>query len=56
MPGDYVAKPIEPTPVIEGDDVRIFFETMRKEESNPNPKRLALIAKGKDIFSKIRWE
>lgn len=48
-----MAKQIEPTPVLEGEDIRIFFETMHKEESNPDPKRIELIAKGQDVFSKI---
>jgi hypothetical protein len=49
----HVAKPIEPTPVLEGEDIKRFYETMRKEESNPDPKRIELIAKGQDVFSKI---
>jgi hypothetical protein len=48
-----VAKPIEPTPVLEGEDIERFFETMRKEESSPDPKRLELIAQGRVVFSKI---
>ena len=48
-----VAKPIEPTPVLEGEDIRRFLETMRKEESNPDPRRLELIANAKSVFSRI---
>ena len=48
-----VAKPIEPTPVLEGEDIKRFYEVMRKEESTPDPKRIELIVKGQDVFSKI---
>ncbi|MFH0737445.1 MAG: hypothetical protein V1827_02015 [Candidatus Micrarchaeota archaeon] len=49
-----MAKPIESTPVITGDDVRIFLETIRKEDAHPDPKRLKLIAYGEEVFSRIR--
>lgn len=48
-----MAKQIESTPVLKGDDVTKFYETMQKEEANPDPKRLQLITKGIDIYSKI---
>jgi hypothetical protein len=48
-----VAKPIEPTPMLKGEDVVKFYETMQKEEANPDPKRLELITKGIDIYAKI---
>ena len=48
-----MAKQIESTPVLKGDDVVKFYETMQKEEANPDPKRLELITKGIDIYSKI---
>jgi hypothetical protein len=48
-----MAKPIESTPVLKGDDIRKFYETMRKENSSPDPKRIELIIKGQDVFSKI---
>ncbi|MBI5158978.1 hypothetical protein HY992_02550 [Candidatus Micrarchaeota archaeon] len=48
-----MAKPIEPTPVLKGLDVADFYKTMRNEEVNPNPKRIELIQKGLDVFSRI---
>ncbi len=48
-----VAKPIEPTPMLRGEDVTKFYDVMRKEESHPDPKRVGLIEKGISIFSKI---
>lgn len=51
--GGNMAKPIEPTPVLKGLDVADFYKTMRNEEVNPNPKRIELIQKGLDVFSRI---
>lgn len=49
----YVAKPIEPTPVLKGEDIVRFYEAMHKEESNPDPKRIEIIKKGLNVFSTI---
>jgi hypothetical protein len=48
-----VAKPIEPTPTLRGDDVTQFYKEMEKEEKTPNPRRVELISKSKEIYSKI---
>ncbi len=48
-----MAKPIEPTPKICGEDVIRFYKIMQKEETNPDPKRLKIIEKGIEVFSKI---
>ena len=48
-----VAKPIESTPMLKGEDIVKFYEVMHKEEFHPDPKRIELITKGIDIYSKI---
>lgn len=48
-----VAKPIEPTPVLKGQDIVKFYEVMHKEEANPDPKRVELINKGLEVYGKI---
>ena len=48
-----MAKQIEPTPILKGEDVAEFYDVMAKEEARPNPKRVELITKSQDIYSKI---
>jgi len=48
-----MAKQIEPTPVLRGQDIVKFYEVMHKEEANPDPRRVELINKGIAVFSKI---
>ncbi len=38
-----VAKPIEPTPVLYGEDAKRFIENMVKEQESPSPVRVAFI-------------
>ena len=38
-----MAKPIRATPTLRGEDARRFVRNMIKEETNPNPVRLATI-------------
>lgn len=38
-----MAKPIEPTPTLRGQDAVRFVRNMIKEETNPNPIRIATI-------------
>ena len=38
-----MAKPIRATPTLKGEDAVRFIKNMIKEESSPNPKRIALI-------------
>jgi len=40
-----MAKPIESTPTLRGKDAVRFIRNMIKEETNPNPKRVAFIKK-----------
>jgi len=49
----FMAKQIEPTPVLRGHDIVKFYEVMHKEEANPDPRRVELINKGVAVFSKI---
>lgn len=38
-----VAKPIQPTPILFGEDAKRFLETMAKEQETPSPARIAFI-------------
>ena len=38
-----MAKPIRATPTLRGKDAERFIRNMIKEETNPNPRRLATI-------------
>ncbi len=38
-----MAKPIQPTPVLHGEDARLFLENMIAEQENPTPQRVAFI-------------
>ncbi|MEK6982760.1 MAG: hypothetical protein AABX38_07530 [Candidatus Micrarchaeota archaeon] len=48
-----MAKQIEPTPILKGQDIVKFYEIMHKEESTPDPNRVNLITKGLNVFSKV---
>ena len=43
-----MAKPIEPTPILRGEDARRFLESMYKEQTNPDPKRLEVLRKARE--------
>ena len=38
-----MAKPIRATPTLRGKDAQRFIQNMIKEETSPNPKRIAFI-------------
>ena len=40
-----MAKPIMPTPTLRGKDAERFVRNMIKEQTNPDPKRIAFIKK-----------
>ena len=40
-----MAKPIRVTPTLRGQDAVRFVKNMIKEQTNPNPKRIAFIKK-----------
>ncbi len=44
-----MAKPIRATPTLRGEDARRFVRNMIKEETNPNPKRIAFIKKALEM-------
>lgn len=48
-----MAKQIEPTPILKGEDIVKFYKNMHKEESDPDPRRINLITKGLEVFLKI---
>jgi hypothetical protein len=39
----YVAKPIQPTPNLSGEDAKRFLENMIKEQESPSPTRVNFI-------------
>jgi len=45
-----MAKPIQPTPILEGKDAERFLEIMLKEQANPNPKRIKFIREALESF------
>jgi hypothetical protein len=42
------------TPVLEGKDAERFLQSMLKEQSHPDPKRLAFLKEAKASFKKYR--
>lgn len=47
-----VAKPIEPTPILTGEDAKKFLDNMLKEQETPSPKRVELIDEALKDFKK----
>jgi len=35
----FKARPIEPTPILRGEDARRFYEELDRTEANPDPKK-----------------
>ena len=48
-----MAKPIQPTPILSGKDAIRFLENMQKEQTNPNPKRIAFLREAREDFKKL---
>ena len=48
-----MAKPILPTPVLEGADAERFLDSMVREQTNPNPKRIAFLKEAREDFKKL---
>ncbi len=48
-----MAKPIEPTPTLRGEDAIRFIQNMIKEERNPDPKRIAMLREAKKMKFKV---
>ncbi len=48
-----MAKPIEATPTLRGKEAYKFIEKMRKEETNPDPRRIAFIKKALNTKFKV---
>jgi hypothetical protein len=47
-----MAKPIEPTPILEGKDAERFLQSMLNEQSHPDPKRLDFLKEAMASFKK----
>ncbi len=50
-----MARPIEPTPTLMGKDAIRFIENMIREEKNPNPRRLKIIAEAMKTKFNIKY-
>jgi len=48
-----MAKPIERTPTLHGKDAIRFIQNMIKEETNPDPKRIAMLRKARRMKFKV---
>jgi len=48
-----MAKPIQPTPILEGKDAERFLESMLKEQTDPDPKRIRFIREALESFKKF---
>jgi len=47
-----VAKSIEPTPILKGEDAKKFYEDLDRAESNPSSKKASFIKECIDIYLK----
>lgn len=47
-----MARPIEPTPILRGEDAKRFYEDLDRAEANPDPKKAAFIKECIEIFRK----
>jgi hypothetical protein len=47
-----MAKPIEPTPILRGEDAKRFYEDLDRTESNPSPKKASFIKECVEIYLK----
>jgi hypothetical protein len=48
-----MAKPIPSTPILSGKDAERFLENMLKEQTNPDPKRIAFLKEAREDFKKF---
>lgn len=48
-----MAKPIEPTPILRGEDAKRFDEVLAQEERKPNKKRIDFIKESIEVFKKV---
>ncbi len=47
-----MAKPIEPTPILKGEDAKRFYEELDRAESSPSSKKAQFIKECVDIYMK----
>ncbi|MBI5046388.1 hypothetical protein HZC07_01510 [Candidatus Micrarchaeota archaeon] len=45
-----MAKPIQPTPILKGEDAEKFYEDLDHAESKPSPKKAQFIKECVDIY------
>ena len=48
-----MAKPIAPTPILDGKDAKRFLEIMLKEQVDPDPKRIKFIREALESSKKF---
>ncbi len=47
-----MAKPIEPTPILKGEDAKKFYEELERAESSPSPKKAQFIKECVNLYLK----
>lgn len=53
MSGDMVAKPIAPTPVLEGKDAQLFLEQLEKDRTVPNPEKVKFLKECMETYKSL---
>lgn len=49
-----MARPIEPTPILEGEDAERFMKDLEEAETKPNPKKKAFLNECRDIYNNTK--
>lgn len=47
-----MAKPIEPTPILKGEDATRFYKELESAELNPNPEKAKFIKECVELYQK----
>lgn len=47
-----MAKPIEPTPILKGEDAKRFYDDLDQAEAKPDPKKAKFIKECVELFLK----
>ena len=47
-----MAKPIEPTPILKGEDAKNFYEDLERADSSPSLKKAQFIKECIDLYMK----
>ena len=47
-----MAKPIEPTPILKGEDAKRFYEDLERAESNPSSEKAKFVKDCIELYQK----